>query len=118
MPISTDREPKIGKPDVVVKDHQTKTCYVIDISTPSERNMALKEAEKLSKDKDLEIKSVSQRIWNMKTIVIPVVIGNLEMVRKTIDKWIKQLPGAPYLEMLQKISLLGTAHILRTVLSI
>ena len=55
MPISTDREPKIGKPDVVVKDHQSKTCYVIDISTPSERNMALKEAEKLSKDKDLEI---------------------------------------------------------------
>ena len=54
----------------------------------------------------------------MKTIVIPVVIGNLEMVRKTIDKWIKQLPGAPHLEMLQKISLLGTARILRTVLSI
>ena len=53
----------------------------------------------------------------MKTIVIPVVIGNLGMIRKTNDKWIKQLPGTPHIEMLQ-ITLLGTAHILRKVLSI
>ena len=116
MPISTDRELKANRPDIVVKDHQSKTCYIIDISTPSERNMALKEVEKLSKYKDLEIEI--NRMWNMKTIVIPVVIGNLGMIRKTNDKWIKQLPGTPHIEMLQKITLLGTAHILRKVLSI
>jgi len=49
----------------------------------------------------------------MKTIVIPVVIRILGMIRKTDEKWIKQLPGTPYLEMLQKITLLGIAHILR-----
>ena len=116
MPISTDRELKANRPDIVVKDHQSKTCYIIDISTPSERNMALKEVEKLSKYKDLEIEI--NRMWNMKTIVIPVVIGNLGMIRKTNDKWIKHLPGTPHIEMLQKITLLGTAHILRKVLSI
>ena len=78
--------------------------------------MALKEVEKLSKYEDLEIEI--NRMWNMKTIVIPVVIGNLGIIRKTNDKLIKQLPGTPHIEMLQKITLLGTAHILRKVLSI
>ena len=72
--------------------------------------------EKLSKYKDLEIEI--NRMWNMKTIVIPVIIGNLGMIRKTSEKWIEQLPGTSNLEMLQKITLLGTAHILRKVLSI
>ena len=114
MPISTDRE--LDKPDIVVNDHKSKTCYLIHISTPSERNMTLKEVEKLSKYKDLEIEI--NRMWNMKTIVIPVATGNLGMIRKTNDKWVKQLPGTPHIDMLQKITLLGTAHILRKVLSI
>ena len=78
--------------------------------------MAPKEVEKLSKYKDLEIEI--NRMWNMKTIIIPVVIENLGMIRKTNHKWIKQLPGTPHIEMLQKITLLETAHILRKVLSI
>ena len=116
MPISTDRELKANKPYKVVKDHQSKACYIIDISAPSERNMALKEVEKLSKYKDLEIEI--NRMWNMNIIVIPVVIRNLGMITKTNEKLIKQLPGVPHIEMLQKITLLGTAHILRKVLSI
>ena len=78
--------------------------------------MALKEVEKLSKYKDFEVEI--SRMWSMSTIVLPVVIGNLRIIRKTDDKWIKQLPGTPHLEMLQTITLLGTAHILRKVLSI
>ena len=54
----------------------------------------------------------------MPAIVITVVIGNLGMIRKTNEKWIKQLPGTLRLEILQKIILLGTEHLLRKVLSI
>ena len=56
----------------------------MDISTPSERNLALKEVEKLSKYKDLEIEI--NRMWKMETIVIPEAIGNLGMIRETNDK--------------------------------
>ena len=80
MPTSTDREPEANKLNVVVKS-RSKTCYIIDISTPSQRNTALKEVEKLSKCKDLEIEI--NRIWNTKTIIIPVVIGHFGMIRKT-----------------------------------
>ena len=116
MQISTDRDIKANRPDIVVKDHKEKICYILDISTPSDRRLAVKEIEKLSKYKDLEIEI--NRMWNMKTVVIPVIIGNLGMVRKTCDKWIKQIPGSTNIDMLQKITLLGTAHILRKVLSI
>ena len=116
MPISTDREIKANKPDIVIKDKKEKKCWLLDISTPSDRNVAVKEVEKLSKYKDLEIEI--NRMWGMKTTVIPIIIGNLGLIRKTCEKWTKQVPGNINIDMLQKITLLGTAHILRKTLSI
>ena len=55
MPIHTDREIKANRPDIVVKDHEEETCLLIDISVPADDNVCLKEMEKLSKYKDLEI---------------------------------------------------------------
>ena len=43
------------------------------MTIPSDRNIALKEIEKKSKYKDLELEI--QRMWQMKTEVIPVVVG-------------------------------------------
>ena len=57
-------------------------------------------------------------MWGMKTTVIPIIIGNLGLIRKTCEKWTKQVPGNINIDMLQKITLLGTAHILRKTLSI
>ena len=50
-----------------------------DISIPSDRNIALKEIDKGSKYKDLELEI--QRMWQMKTEVIPVVVGVLGTVQ-------------------------------------
>ena len=38
MPIHTDRQINANRPDIVIKDYQTKECYLIDISVPSDRN--------------------------------------------------------------------------------
>ena len=45
---------------VILKDHQSKTYYMINISTPSERNIALKDVEKY-KYLGIEI----NRMWNI-----------------------------------------------------
>ena len=45
------------------------------MTIPSDRNLALKEIEKKSKCKDLQLEI--QRMWQMKTEVIPVVVGAL-----------------------------------------
>ena len=116
MPISTDREIKANKPDIVIKDLNKKKCWIIDISIPTDRNVALKEMEKLSKYKDLEIEL--NRMWKMDTIVVPIIVGDLGMLRKTGKKWLDTIPGVYSIGEVQKIALLGTAHILRKALSI
>ena len=50
--------------------------------------------------------------------MIPVIIGALGLVKKGLDNYTDKIPGNIHLEELQKIALLGTAHILRRVLSI
>ena len=50
------------------------------MTVPSDRKIALEEIEKKSKYKDLELEV--QRMWHMKTVVIPVVVGALGTVKK------------------------------------
>ena len=84
---------------------------IIIIMIPSERNTSVKVTEKLSKYKDLEIKI--SRMWNMKTEVIPVVVGAPGLMKKGIEKYTNRIPGNINIYAVQKIALLGTAHILR-----
>ncbi|XP_071795627.1 uncharacterized protein [Asterias amurensis] len=116
MPIHTDKEIKANRPDIIIKDKKDQRCILIDVSIPSERNTSIKVAEKLSKYKDLEIEI--SRMWSMKTETIPVVIGALGLVKKGLEKFIERIPGSISINLVQKIALLGTAHILRRILSI
>ena len=116
MPVNTDREIKANRPDIIIKNKEEKTCLMIDMTVPSERNVTIKEVEKLSKYKDLEIEV--SRMWEMKTTTIPVVIGALGLIKKGLEKRLKQIPGSPKMQEIQKIVILGSAHIIRKVLSI
>ena len=79
-------------------------------------NIALKEIEKKSKYKDLELEI--QRMWYMETIVIPVVVGALGTVKKGMVENIKKVSERATVTEIQKICMLGSARILRKVLSI
>jgi hypothetical protein len=78
--IQTDREVLANRPDIIVKNKKDKTCLVIDVAIPSDKNVIRKEAEKKLKYKNLSIEI--QRIWNMKCFVIPVIIGATGIVSK------------------------------------
>jgi len=54
----------------------------------------------------------------VKTTTIPVVIGALGLIKKWMDKYIQNVPSDTKIQELQKITLLGTSHILRKALSI
>ena len=84
MPIQPDREIKANRPDIVIKDKQEKSCLLIDMSIPTEKNTSVKVTEKLSKYKDLEIEI--ERMWGMKATTIPVVIGALGLIKKGLKK--------------------------------
>jgi hypothetical protein len=75
------------------------------------RNVIEKEAEKILKYKDLTIEI--QRMWNVKTKVIPVIIGATGTMSKSFRKYVSNIPGNHEVKKLQKTAVLGTAHILR-----
>jgi hypothetical protein len=54
---------------------------LIDISNSGDRNMIKKEAGKILKYKDLTIEI--QRMWNVNTRVIPVIIGATGTISKS-----------------------------------
>ena len=62
MSVNTDRTITANRPDIIVKDSVNSTCKLIDMTVPSDRNIALKEIEKKSKYKDLELEI--QRMWH------------------------------------------------------
>ena len=113
--IITDPIQSANRPDIVIKDHKTKTCKLIDMAVPSDRNTSVKVTEKLSKYKDLELET--SRMWGMRTETIPVIIGALGAIKKGLETYLGRIPGQISISELQKITLLGTAHILRRVLS-
>ena len=72
--------------------------------------------EKKSKYKDLELEI--QRMWHMKTIVILVVVGAFGIIRKGMVENIKKVSEIASVTEIQKISMLGSAQILRKVCSV
>ena len=76
--------------------------------------MIKKEPEKILKYKDLTIEI--QRMWNVKTKVIPVIIGATGTTSKTFRKYVSNIPGNHEVKELQKTAMSGTAHILRKVI--
>ena len=49
----------------------------------------------------------------MKTETIPVVVGALELIKKILEKVTSRIPGNINTNEIQKITMLGTAHILK-----
>ena len=87
---------------------------LIDVAISGDRNVIKKEDEKILKYKDLTIEI--EHMWNVKTKVIPVIIGATGTISKSFRKYVSNIPGKHEVEAVQKTAILGTAHILRKVL--
>ena len=89
-----------NKPDVVVMEKKEGKCLIIDIARPFDTRIS---GEKLEKYQDL--KRELKRIWNKEAL------GALGMVSTSLRKWLQVLDVAKELELLQMLSLLGTASL-------
>jgi len=87
---------------------------LIDGAISGDRNVIKKEAENILKYKDLTIEI--QRMWNVKTKVIPVILGATGTISKSFRKYVSNIPGKHEVKELQRAAILGTAHVLRKVL--
>jgi hypothetical protein len=81
------------------------------VAIPADKNVVQKEAEKKLKYKCLCIEM--QRMWNLKFMIIPVIIGATGIVTEGLRKNSESIPGKHSIELLQKY---GTSHVIRKLL--
>jgi hypothetical protein len=74
-----------NKPDIIIHDNEKGTCMLIDVAIPGDRNVIKKEAKKILKYKDLITET--QRMWNVKTKVTPVIIEATGTLSKSFRKY-------------------------------
>ena len=76
------------------------------MAIPAYRNDVQKEAERKLKYKSLCIEI--QRMWNLKCLIIPVIIGATGIVTRSLRKNVEAVPGKHLIDSLQKTAVLGT----------
>jgi len=82
--VHTDREVTAKRPDIIIKNKKEKTCTLIDVAIPTDRNVVQKEEEKKLKYKSLCIEI--QRMWNLNCTIVPVIIGATGIVTRSLRK--------------------------------
>jgi hypothetical protein len=73
---------------------------LIDVAIPSDRNVIQKNAENKLKYKNISINI--QQMWNMKCFVIPVIIGAIRIVSRSLKKYLETIPGQHSTDSLKK----------------
>ena len=101
---------------MIVINKKDNAAQVIDFAIPHDSRADSKEIEKIEKYQDLvrELK----KLWEMKIVVIPIVIGALGTTPKTLPKRLNDIGIKSNIGELQKTVILNTARILRKVLEV
>ena len=69
---------------IIIRDNEKRTCILIDVAISADSNVIKKEAEKILKYKDVTVEI--QRMWNVKTTVITVIIGATGTISKSFSE--------------------------------
>ena len=111
--IQTDRHLPHNRPHILYVSHQHNAAFLIDVAVPGDSRLSQKINEKCEKYRDLKIEI--QRMWNMRAVVVPPVIGSLESIPMCLAQHLQSLNifYGTLISKLQKSVILGSCHILR-----
>ena len=113
--IQTDHLISARRPVIINNNNNKKrTCRVVDFAVPADHRIKLKESKE--RDKYLDLARELKKLWNMKVMVIPIVIGVLGTLTKGLELGLEKLEISGRVETIQTIALLRSARILRRVL--
>ena len=89
--VHPNRTIQANKLDITIKDYKDKTWKLIDYKFPVDINIYAKEFQKLSKCKDLQ--TGEERMRQLKTSIIAIVVGALGLMKKGTSKYFEKIPG-------------------------
>ena len=115
--IQTDHLISARKLDLITinRTKEMRICRKVDFAVSADNGVKIKENEMRDKYLNLVIE-LEKKVWNMKVTVIPVVIGALGMILKSLVRWLEELEIRGQSEIIETTALLGTARVLRRVL--
>ena len=114
--VMTQKKIKHDRPDIIIWDKENKHCKIVDVSVLLNTNVKLR--EQMKRDYYIDLIDQLQRIYpTYKYAVIPVIIGALGIVPKTLKENLIQIgiskeeTGGDLVERMQKKALLGTLKV-------
>ena len=114
--VQTDHYITARRPDMIFIDNKHHECQIIDFGIPYDTRVHDKEVEKIEKYLDLVRKL--KKVWNMKVIVVSLVVGALSTPAKELEKRLKTIGIETKITELQKTVLIHTSRILRKVIEV
>ena len=104
------------RPDAVVFDKVKKETIIIDVAIPGDTKVCDKERENIEKYSLLK-DEIARSCQMKKFVVIPIVVGGLGTITTKFEEYIESLGIEIRMEHIQKSALLGTARIIRKLVS-
>ena len=93
---------------MVVVDKKRRTCKIIDFRVSGDSKFEEKEKENIEKYQDQRMKL--QKIWNVRLMIIPLVVASLGAIPKQFGNRLKQIGVTAEIGQVQKTEM---ARILR-----
>ena len=112
--IQTDQLILARRPDLIIVNRKKRICKIVDFAVPADHRINLKESEK--KDKYLDLARELKKLWNIKVMIVPIVIGALGTITKGLLKGLEDLEVGGWIETIQTTPLIRMARIMRRVL--
>ena len=106
----------VRRHDMIVIDKKHYECQTIDFAMPYDTGVDDKDVEEI--EKYLDLARELKKVWNMKVIVVPLVVGALRTPAKELEKRLKTCGIETKITELQKTVLIHTSRILQKVIEV
>ena len=113
--IRTDRVIPAHQPDLTLVYKTNNKVSLIDVVVPWDSRAEQKEQENRDKYQDLRIEF--KRLWDKPVEIVPVIIGALGTIPKSLKRNLEELGAAVAPGLLQTSVVLETANIIRIVMA-
>ena len=114
--VETTQRMEHNRPDVTVLNRAAQEWTFVDFSVPWDKNVVLKENEKVAKY--LPLAKEIRKMHRVSTKVVPLVLGCLGVVTSRFVGYLKDLGIPDVLGGMQTSAVIGTTLILQKVLSL
>eukprot|EP00957_Ditylum_brightwellii_P062569 4748084-Ditylum_brightwellii.AAC.2 len=115
-PTLMDKHVEANRPDIVLIEEGQSHTRLIDISIPLDANIVSMNADKHTKYRNLEI-AFKKNHKLRRVHMIPVMVGAFGTVYRNLDTYVTKISLSIRVGTIQKIALLGSAHIIWQVLT-